>query len=83
VSSSAACLLSATWLSTIEPFYHKSSFSWSIIARGTALAALTYIGFDGLTTLSEEVENPRRNILLEKSRPMLKDSLVGCYNKQD
>ncbi len=49
---------------TIEPFYHKSSFSWPVMARGTALAALTYIGFDGLTTLSEEVENPRRNILL-------------------
>ena len=25
---------------------------------------LTYIGFDGISTLSEEVENPRRNILL-------------------
>ena len=51
-------------LFTVEPFYHKSSFSWPVIARGTALAALTYIGFDGLTTLSEEVENPRRNVLL-------------------
>ena len=51
-------------LFTIEPFYHQSSFSWPVIGRGTALAALTYIGFDGLTTLSEEVENPRRNILL-------------------
>ncbi|MBN2288552.1 MAG: APC family permease [Candidatus Glassbacteria bacterium] len=51
-------------LFTTEPFYHESSFSWPVIGRGTALAALTYIGFDGLTTLSEEVENPRRNILL-------------------
>lgn len=51
-------------LFTIEPFYHKSTFSWDIIGSGTALAALTYIGFDGLTTLSEEVENPRRNVLL-------------------
>ena len=25
---------------------------------------LTYIGFDGISTLSEEAENPRRNILL-------------------
>jgi amino acid transporter len=30
----------------------------------TALAALTYIGFDGLTTLSEEVKNPKRNVML-------------------
>ncbi len=30
----------------------------------TSFAALTYIGFDGITTLSEEVENPKRNVLL-------------------
>jgi putrescine importer len=51
-------------LFTTEPFYHSSTFDWAVIFRGTALAALTYIGFDGLTTLSEEVDNPRRNILL-------------------
>jgi putrescine importer len=27
------------------------------------LAALTYIGFDGVTTLSEEVKDPKRNVL--------------------
>jgi len=51
-------------LFTIQPFYRPETFSWSAIGSGTALAALTYIGFDGLTTLSEEVENPRRNVLL-------------------
>jgi putrescine importer len=30
----------------------------------TSIAVLTYIGFDGISTLSEEAENPRRNILL-------------------
>jgi len=30
----------------------------------TSFAALTYIGFDGITTLSEDVENPKRNVLL-------------------
>jgi amino acid transporter len=30
----------------------------------TSFAALTYIGFDGVTTLAEEVENPRRNVLV-------------------
>src|SRR4030067_62733 len=48
----------------IKPFYNPDSFSWSAIGSGTALAALTYIGFDGLTTLSEEVKNPRGNVLL-------------------
>ena len=30
----------------------------------TSVAVLTYIGFDGISTLSEEVENPKRNIFL-------------------
>jgi amino acid transporter len=30
----------------------------------TSFAALTYIGFDGVTTLSEDVKNPRRNVLI-------------------
>jgi amino acid transporter len=30
----------------------------------TSFAALTYIGFDGVTTLAEEVKNPRKNLLL-------------------
>ena len=35
-----------------------------LVLGGTSLAVLTYIGFDGISTLSEEAENPRRNILL-------------------
>ncbi|HYL34607.1 MAG TPA: APC family permease [Bryobacteraceae bacterium] len=48
----------------LRPFYDSNTFSWSAVSRGTAIAALTYIGFDGVSTLSEEVENPRRNIML-------------------
>jgi amino acid transporter len=47
-----------------RPFYEKTGFSLSSIGSATSLAALTYIGFDGITTLSEEVKNPRRNVLL-------------------
>jgi putrescine importer len=36
----------------------------SAVSAGASLAVLTYIGFDGISTLSEEVRNPRRNILL-------------------
>jgi len=46
------------------PFYNSDSFSLRAIGSATALAALTYIGFDGLTTLSEEVKNPKRNVML-------------------
>jgi amino acid transporter len=47
-----------------RPFYDPSTFSWATISTGTSLAVLTYIGFDGISTLSEEARNPRRNILL-------------------
>jgi putrescine importer len=47
-----------------HPFYDPATFSSRALFRGTSIAVLTYIGFDGISTLSEEVENPRRNILL-------------------
>ena len=51
-------------LFSTKPFYNHDSFSLGPIGSATALAALTYIGFDGITTLSEEVKNPRRNIMI-------------------
>src|SRR5205814_624489 len=51
----------ADWL---QPFYDPKTFSMPALSKGTSLAVLTYIGFDGISTLSEEAENPRRNILL-------------------
>jgi len=47
-----------------RPFYNPETFSFSRVSAGASLAVLTYIGFDGISTLSEEVHNPRRNILL-------------------
>ena len=47
-----------------HPFYDPLTFHWETIFSGTSVAVLTYIGFDAVSTLSEEVENPRRNILL-------------------
>ena len=47
-----------------HPFYEPGSFHASDIFAGTSVAVLTYIGFDAVSTLSEEVENPRRNIML-------------------
>ena len=47
-----------------HPFYQPGEFHTSNIFAGTSVAVLTYIGFDAVSTLSEEVENPRRNILL-------------------
>ncbi len=51
-------------LFSIQPFYDPKTFSSHKIWMATSFAALTYIGFDGVTTLSEDVENPKRNVLL-------------------
>jgi putrescine importer len=51
-------------LFSLEPFYNPKTFQISAIASATSFAALTYLGFDAITTLAEEVENPRRNVLL-------------------
>ena len=48
----------------LRPFYDPTTFAPSSLFRGTSIAVLTYIGFDGISTMSEEVENPRRNIML-------------------
>jgi putrescine importer len=47
-----------------HPFYQRELFRLSDLFSGTSVAVLTYIGFDAVSTLSEEVENPRRNIML-------------------
>ena len=47
-----------------RPFYDPRAWNTKAVLGGTSVAVLTYIGFDGISTLSEEAENPRRNILL-------------------
>jgi putrescine importer len=47
-----------------RPFYDPQSWNLKAVLGGTSIAVLTYIGFDGISTLSEEAEDPRRNILL-------------------
>lgn len=46
------------------PFYDAKTFDFRVIRSAVPLAALTYIGFDGVTTLAEDVQNPKRNVLL-------------------
>jgi amino acid transporter len=48
----------------VRPFYDHATFSTTTVFQGTSVAVLTYIGFDGISTMAEEVENPRRDILL-------------------
>jgi putrescine importer len=48
----------------LKPFYDPPNFKSQTLFAGTSVAVLTYIGFDAISTLSEEAENPGRNILL-------------------
>ena len=50
------------WHNFTLPFYDPATFSTRAVLHGTSLAVLTYIGFDGITTLSEEAHNPERNV---------------------
>ena len=51
-------------LLSTEPFYNPRTFSMPAIASATSLVALTYIGFDGITTLAEDVKDPKRTVPL-------------------
>ncbi len=55
---------SAGWsgVFSTQPFYDPHTFHARAVMAATSLAALTYIGFDGVTTLAEEVRNPRRTV---------------------
>jgi amino acid transporter len=46
-----------------RPFYDPQTFSFGALLGSTAIAVLSYIGFDGISTLSEETANPRRDIM--------------------
>ncbi len=62
-----------------RPFYDPQTFSFRTVSGGAALAVLTYIGFDGISTLSEEVHNPRRNILLATVLVCLVIGLLSAF----
>src|SRR5712692_10621924 len=47
-----------------RPFFDPQLWNSKAVLAATSIAVLSYIGFDGISTLSEEAENPRRNILL-------------------
>ncbi len=51
-------------LVSLQPIYNPATFNVRALAAGTSLAALVFIGFDGVSILAEEVANPKRNVLL-------------------
>ena len=66
-----------TNLLSYKPFYNPSTFNLGAVMTATSFAALTYIGFDGVTTLAEDVKNPKRNMLLA---PILVCLFTGLFS---
>jgi putrescine importer len=58
-------LLSGTGEGTLissKPFYNPEHFSYSLVMGATSIAVLSFIGFDGITTLSEDAKNPTTDV---------------------
>ena len=66
-------------LFSTQPFYDPRTFDSHRIWTATSFAALTYIGFDGVTTLAEDVENPKRNVLLATLLVCVFTGIFGCF----
>jgi amino acid transporter len=51
----------ATLLS-LKPFYDSPTFSLAAIMSATPIAVLSFLGFDGISTLAEDAKDPKRNV---------------------
>src|SRR5947199_2103900 len=67
-------------LFSTETFYNPKTFDSHTIWMATSFAALTYIGFDGVTTLAEAVEHLKRNVMLATALLCLFTGLFGALD---
>lgn len=47
---------------TIDPFFQPGKINFAFIATAISIAALNYLGFDGISTLAEETHKPEKNV---------------------
>lgn len=47
-------VLTGTGHWTLDPLYNPDTFTWSIVLAATSVAVLSFLGFDGISMLSEE-----------------------------
>src|SRR5207302_4383795 len=66
-------------LASSRPFYDAREFDRRAVLHATSFAALTYIGFDAVTTLAEDVKNPKRNVLLATVLVCLFTGIFGGF----
>ncbi len=66
-------------LFSTTPFYDPQEFDLKAVIHATSFAALTYIGFDSVTTLAEDVHDPKRNVLLSLVTVCLFTGIFGGF----
>ncbi len=49
-------------LFSVEPFYHPATFSLRAVMSATPVAVLSFLGFDGISTLAEDAKEPQKNV---------------------
>jgi putrescine importer len=49
-------------LLSLEPFYNPATFSLKAVMAATPVAVLSFLGFDGISTLAEDAKNPQKDI---------------------
>lgn len=49
-------------LISLEPFYSAQNFSIKAVMAATPVAVLSFLGFDGISTLAEDAKDPQKNI---------------------
>jgi putrescine importer len=49
-------------LFSIAPFYSPQSFSLRAVMSATPVAVLSFLGFDGISTLAEDAKDPQKNV---------------------
>ena len=59
-----AMVLTAISYGRMAALYPSAGSAYTDVLQATSFAALTYIGFDSITTLAEDAYNPKRNVLL-------------------
>jgi amino acid transporter len=65
IGAAVRALLSGTGegaLVSLKPFYNPAQFSFRSVMAATSIAAFSYLGFDGISTLAEDSRNPRKDI---------------------
>ncbi len=57
-------ILNSGWPGVLQPsaLFNPATFSVNALTSGAAVATLSYLGFDAVSTLAEEAKNPRRDL---------------------